>query len=146
MLKSAVKIGVGRLCSGIRCSSCSARRPQVELLAEIEFLGVLTWSRGGHKVHESALCGQMPPPIALKKGAWRRWDLCFSTDFNAAWAAVGWPQRSVCPGARPSPRLPRACSKARQAPSMPLGLGPARAPEGIQEPAAIRPDVSTANR
>ena len=69
--------------------------------------------------------------------------LCFSTDFNAAWAAVGWPQRSVCPGARPSPRLPRACSKARQAPSMPLGLGPARAPEGIQEPAAIRPDVST---
>ena len=69
--------------------------------------------------------------------------LCFSTDFNAAWAAVGWPQRSVCPGARPSPRLPRACSKARQAPSMPLGLGPARAPEGIQEPAVIRPDVST---
>ena len=69
--------------------------------------------------------------------------LCFSTDFNAAWAAVGWPQRSVCPGARPSPRLPRACSKARQALSMPLGLGPARAPEGIQEPAVIRPVVST---
>ena len=69
--------------------------------------------------------------------------LCFSTDFCAACAAVGWPQRSVCPGARPGPRLPRACSKARQAPSMPLGLGPARAPEGIQEPAAIRPDVST---
>ena len=69
--------------------------------------------------------------------------LCFSTDFNAAWAAVGWPQRSVCPGARPGPRLPWACSKARQALSMPLGLGPARVPEGIQEPAAIRPNVST---
>ena len=41
MLKTAVKSGVGRHCSGIRCSSCSARHPQVELLAELELLGVL---------------------------------------------------------------------------------------------------------
>ena len=79
----------------------------------------------------------------VNKTAFLRCAPCILSGFCAGWAAVGWPQRSVCTGARPGPRLPWACSKARQAVSMPLGLGPARAPEGIQEPAAIRPDVST---
>ena len=46
MLKTAVKSGDGRRCSGIRCSFSSARRPQVELLAEIELQGVLSPEAG----------------------------------------------------------------------------------------------------
>ena len=64
------------------------------------------------------------------------------TDFCAAWRR--WLAAALSfPGARPGPRLPWACSIVRQALSMPLGLGPARVPEGIQEPAVMRPNDST---
>ena len=46
MLKTAVKSGDGRRCSGIRCSFCSARLPQAEVLADIELQGALTWRAG----------------------------------------------------------------------------------------------------
>ena len=41
------------------------------------------------------------------------------------------------------PKAALGLSKVRQALSMPLGLGPARVPEGIQEPAVMRPNDST---
>ena len=61
MLKTAVKSADGRRCSGIRCSFSSARLPQVELLADIELQGVLTWRRGGRKVHEAERANRARP-------------------------------------------------------------------------------------
>ena len=84
----------------------------------------------------------MAPPISLKKGGLQQWAVLFNRlqrCLGGGWlaAALSLPRRS------PQPKAAQGLLQSPTGALDAVGAWPARAPEGIQEPAAIRPDVST---